>query len=70
MVNLESRPEARVDTSLPTLDGYVAAIVAGPVSISPLDRICPLLAIDADAFRLRAHDRHVIAAFRSAHCHI
>ena len=31
-------------------DGYVAAIVAGPVSMSPLDWICPLLAIDADAF--------------------
>ena len=28
----------------------VAAIVAGPVSISPLNWICPLLAIDADAF--------------------
>ncbi len=37
-------------TSLPMLDGYVAAIVAGPVSMSPLDWICPLLAIDADAF--------------------
>jgi hypothetical protein len=24
--------------------------VAGPVSISPLNWICPLLAIDADAF--------------------
>ena len=32
------------------LDGFVAAIVAGPVSMSPLDWICPLLAIDADAF--------------------
>jgi uncharacterized protein len=32
------------------LDGYVAAIVAGPVSINPLDWICPLLAVDADAF--------------------
>ena len=32
------------------LDGYVVAIVAGPVSMSPLDWICPLLAIDADAF--------------------
>ena len=32
------------------LDGYVAAIVAGPVSISPPDWICPLLAIDNDAF--------------------
>jgi len=39
-----------VATSMPTLDGYVAAIVAGPVSISPLDWICPLLAVDADAF--------------------
>ena len=39
-----------VATSIATLDGYVAAIVAGPVSISPLDWICPLLAIDADAF--------------------
>jgi len=47
--------QARVDrhpgaTSLPMLDGYAAAIVAGPVSMSPLDWICPLLAIDADAF--------------------
>ncbi|WP_035680959.1 YecA/YgfB family protein, partial [Bradyrhizobium liaoningense] len=36
--------------NLSMLDGYVAAIVAGPVSMSPLDWICPLLAIDADAF--------------------
>ncbi|WP_236000278.1 YecA family protein [Bradyrhizobium uaiense] len=28
------------------LDGYVAAIVVGPVSMSPPDWICPLLAID------------------------
>src|SRR5260370_38631096 len=48
---LQDRTERRpVATSLPMLDGYVAAIVAGPVSISPLDWICPLLAIDADAF--------------------
>ena len=39
-----------VATSIPMLDGYVAAIVAGPVSIDPLDWICPLLAVDADAF--------------------
>ena len=55
LVELERWLQARVDrhpvaTSLPMLDGYVAAIVAGPVSISPLDWICPLLAIDADAF--------------------
>jgi uncharacterized protein len=43
----ERRPAA---TSIAMLDGYVAAIVAGPVSISPLDWICPLLAVDADAF--------------------
>ncbi len=41
---------AGVATTVPVLDGYVAAIVAGPVSMSPLDWICPLLAIDADAF--------------------
>jgi uncharacterized protein len=43
----ERRPAA---TSIALLDGYVTAIVAGPVSISPLDWICPLLAVDADAF--------------------
>lgn len=37
-------------TSLPMLDGYVTAIVAGPVSLAPPDWICPLLAIDTDAF--------------------
>ena len=43
----DRRPAA---TSIPMLDGYVTAIVAGPVSIGPLDWICPLLAVDADAF--------------------
>jgi uncharacterized protein len=48
---LQKRADRRpVATSIPILDGYVAAIVAGPVSIGPLDWICPLLAIDADAF--------------------
>ena len=48
---LQDRTERRpIATSMPVLDGYIAAIVAGPVSISPLDWICPLLAIDADAF--------------------
>ena len=55
LAELERWLQARLDrhpaaTSLPMLDGYVAAIVAGPVSMSPLDWICPLLAIDADAF--------------------
>ena len=48
---LQARAEQHpVATSLPMLDGYVAAIVAGPVSMSPLDWICPLLAVDAEAF--------------------
>lgn len=48
---LQERAErCPVATSIATLDGYVAAIVAGPVSINPLEWICPLLAIDADAF--------------------
>jgi Uncharacterised protein family (UPF0149) len=48
---LQDRADRRpVATSLPTLDGYIAAIVAGPVSIDPLEWICPLLAVDADAF--------------------
>jgi uncharacterized protein len=48
---LQERAERRpVATNIAMLDGYVAAIVAGPVSISPLDWICPLLAVDAEAF--------------------
>ncbi|GLH77023.1 hypothetical protein SSBR45G_19310 [Bradyrhizobium sp. SSBR45G] len=48
---LQTRAELHpTATSLAMLDGYVAAIVAGPVSISPPDWICPLLAIDIDAF--------------------
>jgi uncharacterized protein len=48
---LQERADRRpVAAGLAMLDGYVAAIVAGPVSISPPDWICPLLAVDADAF--------------------
>jgi uncharacterized protein len=48
---LQARAERRpVATSIAMLDGYVTGIVAGPVSINPLDWICPLLAVDADAF--------------------
>jgi hypothetical protein len=39
-----------VATNLSMLDGYVTAIVAGPVSLDPREWICPLLAIDVDAF--------------------
>ena len=41
------KPLAR---NLSMLDGFVAAVVAGPVSMPPPFWICPLLAIDADAF--------------------
>lgn len=37
-------------SSVSMLDGYIAAIVVGPVSMHPPDWICPLLAVDADAF--------------------
>ena len=48
---LQERAERRpVATSIAMLDGYITAIVAGPVSINPLGWICPLLAVDADAF--------------------
>lgn len=53
---LQDRAERRpVATSLPMLDGFTAAIVAGPVSISPLDWICPLLAIDPRRLQPRWH---------------
>jgi uncharacterized protein len=52
---LEQWLQARADrrpaaASIPMLDGYVTAIVAGPVSMNPPDWISPLLAVDADAF--------------------
>ena len=37
-------------TNLSMLDGYLTAIVAGPVSFDPREWICPLFAIDADTF--------------------
>jgi uncharacterized protein len=37
-------------TSLSMLDGFVSAVVAGPVSMDPRGWICPLLGIDADTF--------------------
>jgi uncharacterized protein len=36
--------------NLSMLDGFVTAIVAGPVSMGPPEWICPLLGIDIDAF--------------------
>jgi uncharacterized protein len=37
-------------TNLSMLDGFVTAVVAGPVSMDPPEWICPLLGIEIDAF--------------------
>ncbi len=37
-------------TNLSMLDGFVTAIVAGPVSMDPPEWICPLLGIEINAF--------------------
>jgi uncharacterized protein len=47
---LQARADRRPAATIPMLDGYITAIVAGPVSMNPPDWICPLLAVDADAF--------------------
>ncbi|MGY8638517.1 UPF0149 family protein [Bradyrhizobium sp. 14AA] len=45
---LQARAERHpVATRLSVLDGYVAAILTGPVSIRPPVWICPVLAVDA-----------------------
>lgn len=41
---------AAAAANLSMLDGFVTAIVAGPVSMDPPDRLCPLLGIEVDAF--------------------
>ncbi len=46
---LQGRVGAAV-TNLSMLDGFVTAIVAGPVSMDPPEWICPLLGIKIDAF--------------------
>src|ERR1700732_482084 len=46
---LQVRPGAAA-TNLSMLDGFVTAVVAGPVSMDPPEWICPLLGIGIDAF--------------------
>ena len=46
-------------TSLSMLDGAVAAVVAGPVSMSPEEWVCPLLGVESDAFN---HDTETFSA--------
>ncbi len=46
-------------TSLSMLDGAVAAVVAGPVSMAPEEWMCPLLGVDPDDFN---HDTEAFSA--------
>jgi uncharacterized protein len=57
-------PEA---SSLSMLDGAVAAVVAGPVSMPPEDWVCPLLGVDPDAFNHDTEEFSAIAATLMRH---
>jgi uncharacterized protein len=48
-------------------DGFVTAIVAGPVSMPPPDWICPLLGVDPDAFNHHNEEFSAIAATAMRH---
>lgn len=54
-------------TSLSMLDGFVTAVVAGPVSLSPPDWICPLLGVEPDAFNHDTEEFAAIAATAARH---
>jgi uncharacterized protein len=48
---LRGRTQPRpVAENVAMFDGYITAIVAGPVSLPPLDWICPLLGVAPDAY--------------------
>ena len=54
-------------TSLSMLDGAVAAVVAGPVSMAPEEWVCPLLGVDPDAFNHDTEEFSAIAATLMRH---
>lgn len=54
-------------TSLSMLDGAVAAVVVGPVSMNPEEWVCPLLGVDADAFNHDTEEFSAIAATLTRH---
>jgi uncharacterized protein len=56
-----------VATSLSMSDGFVAAIVAGPVSLNPPDWVCPLLGVELDAFNHDNEEFSTIAAAATRH---
>jgi uncharacterized protein len=54
-------------TSLSMLDGAIAAIVAGPVSMPPEEWVCTMLGVDADAFNHDTEEFSAIAATLTRH---
>jgi yecA family protein len=54
-------------TSLSMLDGAVAAVVAGPVSMHPAEWVCPLLGVAPDAFNHDTRTFSAIAAILMRH---
>jgi uncharacterized protein len=54
-------------TSLSMLDGAVAAVVAGPVSMLPEQWVCPLLGVDPDDFNHDTETFSAIAATLTRH---
>lgn len=57
-------PKAR---SLSMLDGAIAAVVAGPVSMLPEEWVCPMLGVDPDAFNHDTEEFSAIAATLMRH---
>jgi yecA family protein len=55
-------PRGPAVCSLSGLDGFVTAIVAGPVSMPPPEWICPLLGVEPDAFNHDTEEFSAIAA--------
>ena len=54
-------------TSLSMLDGAIAAVVAGPVSMIPEEWVCPLLGVDPDDFNHGTETFSAIAATLMRH---
>jgi uncharacterized protein len=54
-------------TSIPMLDGFVTAIVAGPTSFNPPDWICPLLGVEFAAFTSENEETFAICAVALRH---
>ena len=54
-------------TSLSMLDGAIAAVVAGPISMMPEEWVCPLLGVDPDDFNHDTGTFSAIAATLTRH---